>query len=55
MLLPSYSFAATDMNSCSKKDYPQSCVEQTDSGVNNQTHAMYETIIRLVEMEDLNV
>ncbi|MGR5970092.1 hypothetical protein ACT7C1_26875 [Bacillus paranthracis] len=54
LVLPTSSFAATDMSSCSKNDYPQSCVEKTDPGVNNRTHAMYETINRLVEMDDLN-
>ncbi|MCQ6531300.1 hypothetical protein, partial [Bacillus mycoides] len=29
-------------------------VEQTDPGINHRTHAMYETISRLVEIDDLN-
>lgn len=54
LTVPTSSFAAIDMSSCTKKDYPQSCVEQTDPGVNNRTHAMYETINRLVEEDTLN-
>lgn len=54
LVLPTPSFATTDMSSCSKNGYSQSCVEQTDSSVNNRTHTMYETINRLVEIDDLN-
>ncbi|MDA1775112.1 hypothetical protein PDJ95_27915 [Bacillus cereus] len=54
LTVPTSSFAAIDISSCTKKDYPQSCVEQTDPGVNNRTHEMYETINRLVAINELN-
>lgn len=54
LISPDNSFASTDMNICTKKDYPQNCVEQNDASDPSRIHAMYETINRLVEIDDLN-
>ncbi|PEP85132.1 ETX/MTX2 family pore-forming toxin [Bacillus toyonensis] len=47
-------FAANDMSSAEKKGYPQDMVEKLDSGTNNRTHSMYETINNLLHSDDLN-
>lgn len=52
VLSPGNAFAATDMSTCTKQDYPQSCVENTEA--NSRTSAMYATINKLLEEDTLN-